>query len=142
MNNRITRIAKETTYVESEPRPGSAEQDLSVLPLTEVVAEISPRGLGNIDLLGNDAVIGTGLDTLVGTFDVLNSPLHVPFDIESETRGLGDGKTEVESDNTGHASKTDEETPAVVDGFGRRGRLAEDLALVGVDDDERDEGGG
>ena len=81
-------------------------------------AEVSPTGLGDIDLGGNNAVIGTLLDTLEVTLDVPNGLLHVTFDIEGETGSLGDSETEVKSDNTGNASETDEETPAVVNGPG------------------------
>ena len=130
---------RKTAYVESEPGPGGTQQNFSVLPLTEVVAEICPAGLGNIDLVGDDAVIGTGLDTLVGTLDVLDSLFHVTFNVESETRGLGDGETEVESDNSGNAAETDKETPAVVNGFWCSSGLREDGILVGGDDDKGDE---
>ena len=75
-------------------------------------------------------------------FDVPDSLLHVTIDIEGETRGFGDSETEVESDNAGDASETDEETPAVVDSGGVGGGLGNDGTLVGMDDDEGDEGGG
>ena len=106
---------RENAYVESEPRPGSAQQNLSVLPLTEVPAEIGPACLGYFDLCGDKAVAGTGLDTLEARIDILDSLVHVTLDIEGETRGLGDSETEVKGDNTGDASETDEETPTVVD---------------------------
>jgi hypothetical protein len=89
--------------------------------LTEVAAEVSPRSLGNIDLVGDEAVIWRGLDALAGNIDVLDGLFHVTFDVEGETRGLWDGETEVESDDTGDASKTDEETPTVVNGLGGSG---------------------
>ena len=89
--------------------------------------------------MGDDAVIGTGLDTLVGTLDVLDSLFHVTFNVESEARGLGDGETEVESDNSGNAAETDKETPAVVNGFWCSSGLREDGILVGGDDDKGDE---
>ena len=133
---------RETTYVESEPRPGATEQNLSIFPPTKVPAEVGPTGFGDINLVGDDAVIGSGLDTLVGTLDIPDGLLHVTFDIKGETRGLGDGETEVKGDNTGNASKTDEETPAEVNAVGGSGGIGENGALVGMDDDEGDEGGG
>ena len=105
-------------------------------------AEVGPARLGNIDFGGDNAVVWAGLDTLPVTFDVLDSLLHVTIDIEGETRGFGDSETEVESDDTGDASETDEETPAIVDGSGVSSGLGDDGALVGMDDDEGDEGGG
>ena len=103
--------------------------------------EVGPTGFGNIDLVGDDAVIGNSLNTFVGTLNVPDGLLHVTLDVEGETGGLGDGETKVEGDNTGDASETDEETPAVVNASGCGGGIMKDATLVGVDDDEGDEGG-
>jgi len=141
VKNQITQIETTGAYVESEPRPGCAEQNLSILPLTEMVAEVFPASLGNIDLGGDNTVIWGSLDTLPVALDIPNSLLHVTLDIEGETRGFWDSKTEVKSDNTGDTSKTDEETPAVVNADGVGGRIRKDGALVCVHDDEGNEGG-
>jgi len=106
-----------------------------------VPAEVSPTGLGDIDLGGDNTVIGTGWDTLEGSLNILDSLLHVTLDIEGETRGLGDSETEIKSDDTRDTSETNEETPAVVNANGVGGGVRKDGALVGVDDDEGDEGG-
>ena len=92
--------------------------------------------------MGDEAVIWTGLDALPVSVDIFDGLLHVTFDVESETGGLWDGETEVESDDTGDTSETDEETPTVVDGFGAARRLGKDGALVGGDDDESYKRGG
>lgn len=91
--------------------------------------------------MGDEAVIGTGLDALPVPVDVLDGLLHVTLDIEGETGGLWDSETEVEGNTTGDASETDEEAPTVVNGYGVRRWLGKDGALVGGDDDEGDEGG-
>ena len=109
---------RERAYIENEPGPSSAEQDLAILPLTEVLAAVSPRGLRDVDLVGDEAIIWTGLNALPVPINVFDSLLHVTLDVEGETRGLGDSETEVESDTGGDASKTDEETPAIVNGYG------------------------
>jgi hypothetical protein len=127
--------------VESEPRPGGAEQNLSILPLAEVVTEVGPGGLGDVDLVGNDAVIGAGLDALPVSIDILDGLPHVTFNIEGETRGLGNGETVVEGDTSGNATETDEETPTVVNSRGLGGRPGQNGILVGCDDDEGDEAG-
>ena len=106
-----------------------------------MVAEIFPASLGNIDLVGDDTVIGSGLDTLPVALDIPNSLLHVSLDIEGETRGFWDSETEVKSDNTGDTSETDEETPAEVNAVGCGGRVLKDGAFVGVHDDEGNKGG-
>lgn len=112
------KIEGEHTHVKGEPRPGSTEQNLSVLPLTKVVTEVGPACLGNFDLVGDHAVVRNGFGSLDGLIDILESLLHVAFDIEGETGCFGDGESEVKRYATGHTSKTDEETPAVVDGSG------------------------
>ena len=132
---------REKAYVESEPGPRSAEQDLSMLPLTEVMAEVSPRGLGDIELVGDESVIFTGWSALQVPINIPEGLPHVTLDIEGETRGLGDSKTEVESDHAGDASKSDEETPAIVNGLGICSGLRKNGALVGCDNDHGDEGG-
>lgn len=104
-------------------------------------AEVGPACLGNFNLGSDNAVIGRCLDTSEGPLDILDSSFHVTFNIEGETRGLGDGETEIKSDNTGNASKTNEETPAVVNSVGFSRGIAKDGALVGVDDDKGDEAG-
>ena len=81
-------------------------------------AEVGPACLGNFDLGGDNAVIGTSLGTFPVTLDIPDSLVHVTVDIEGETRGFGDSETEVKSDNTGDASETDEETPTVVNVIG------------------------
>ena len=86
-----------------------------------MVAEIFPASLGNIDLVGDNTVIRSGLDTLPVALDIPDSLLHVSLDIEGETGGFRDSETEVKSDNTGDASETDEETPAEVNTIGRGG---------------------
>ena len=101
--------------------------------------EVTPAGLGNVNLGGDDTIVGGSLDALPVALDVPNGLLHVTIDIEGETRGFGDGETEIKSDNAGDATETDQETPAVVNG---PGGVCDDGAVVGVDDDEGDEGGG
>ena len=86
-------------------------------------AEVGPACLGNIDLSGDNAIIGTGLNALEGVIDIPESLFHVTLDIKSETRGFCDSETEVEGNNTRNTSETDEETPAVVDGCWGGGRL-------------------
>lgn len=81
-------------------------------------AEVGPACLGNIDLCGDNAVIGSNLATFPVSLDIPDSLIHVTFDIEGETRGFGDSETEVKGNNTGDASETDEETPTVVNVVG------------------------
>jgi hypothetical protein len=141
VKNQTTGIERKGAHVESEPRPGSADQNLSILPLTKVVAEVFPASLGNIDLVGDDTVIRSGRNTLPVALDIPNSLLHVGLDIEGKPRGFWDRETEVKSDNTGDASEANEETPAVVNAVGFGGGVAEDGAFVGVHDDEGNESG-
>ena len=106
-----------------------------------MIAEVGPASPGNVDLGGDDAVIGSGLDTLPVALNVLDGLPHVTLDIEGESRGFGDGETEVKSNDTRDTSETDEETPAEVNAVGRGGGIRKDGAFVGVHDDEGNEGG-
>jgi hypothetical protein len=132
-------VETKDAYVKSEPGPGSTEQYLSVLPLSEVPTEVSPGSLGDIDLVSDEAVVWTSLDALPVSIDILDCLLHVTLDIEGETGCLWDGKTEVEGDAAGNASETDEETPAVINSDGVRRGLGKDGTLVGGNYDECDE---
>lgn len=103
------------THIESEPGVGRADENLRVLPLAEVVPEVGPAGLGCADKL--DSLIGV---LVVGTsgqevVDILGSLVNVALDIHGETGRLGDGETEVESDDGGDNAETDENTPHLVD---------------------------
>lgn len=99
-----------------KPRPSSTEQDLAVLPLTKVPAEVLPRSLG--EFIGA-LVVALGVDNICAGGSegshVLSRLLNVALDIHSVPGGFRDGKTEVESNGTGNAAETDEDTPAVVD---------------------------
>lgn len=111
--------------IEKEPRPSSSEKNLSEAPLSVVAVEIGPRCLGNIEL-------SCGLHSL-NTADLINisstgsfagkvglgicvTPLDVTGNIESVSRGFGDGQTVVEGDASGHGAEADNNTPHSVNG--------------------------
>lgn len=91
--------------------------------------------------MGDNGIVGSECFTLPVSVDIPESLVHVTLDIESETRSFGDGETEVKSDASWNASKTDEETPAVVDRFGIGGGLGKNVVLVSCDDNDRDDAG-
>lgn len=77
----------------------------------------------------------SGVDEVV---NILSSLPDIALDVHSESRGLGNGKTEVESYDTGNTSKTDENPPHLIQ---VRKRIAVNEGTpVGVDDDEGDKG--
>jgi hypothetical protein len=74
--------------------------------------------------------------------DILGSLVHVAFNIHSVTRSLRDGETEVDRSGTRHASKTDKQTPHVIDGLEVvHGIVVEESTLVASNDNEANEGG-
>ena len=85
-----------------------------------------------------DVVAAGGQEVL----DILRSLLDVALDVHCEAGRLGDGETEVEGDDGGNATETDEDTPHLVNVREHARVIVEDGALVAADDDERDEGGG
>ena len=107
----MRRIQIQRTYIEGKPRISTADENLEVRPFRVVSTEISKGSLGGSDTLDP---IGVNCGPVVGLEDVLDisgSLLDVTLDIHGETGRLGDGKTEVKSDNTGYTTKTDEQTP-------------------------------
>lgn len=74
-------------------------------------AEVSPTGLGGIDALDEGVLVNGSLGSFNDVGDIVGCPVDVALNIHGETRGLGDGETEVKRNNTGNAAKTDEDTP-------------------------------
>jgi hypothetical protein len=70
-----------------------------------------------------DGVLVVG-DHSVG---VIGTPLDIGFDIDSVSGSLGDGQSEVESDEGGNTSDTDDSSPSLVDTLEMVERFAEDL---------------
>ena len=116
----------ETDTVESnvkeEPRASRTEQDLSVLPLAIVLAEVAPGSLGDLharcrvahfvdasNLVGNALRGGreVGLDVGSGLDDITR-------DIEGVTWGLRDGQTVVKGNTSGHSAEADDNTPHLI----------------------------
>lgn len=128
-------------HIKGKPRVRGTDEDLEVLPLAKVGHEVAAGSLGRLDTL--DGGIGVNVVGAAGqeVVNILGGLLDIALDIHGETRGLRNGETEVESDDTGHATKTDENAPHLVDlGAGCSG--SDDRRLVGGDDNERDEGSG
>jgi len=109
--------------IEEEPRTSSTEQDLSVLPLGVVAEKVTEGGLGDVELTG---VVAHGLNTgdliwntlgLAGDvcLDIGAGLDDIAADIESVTRSLGDGKTVVKGNAARNGTKTDDDTPHLVD---------------------------
>jgi len=130
------------TNVKSKPRVGSTEKDFEVLELTKVGREISPAGFGGLNALDKKIWVNVGRVVVQDILDVVGGLVDVAFNIHGETGGFWDSQTEVESDNSGDATETDEETPHEVDAVEVcYVSFFEKSALVGRGDDEGDQGG-
>ena len=103
-----------------------------------MTSEISQGSLGQCVssfrvLLGVEYnVTGTVFENgvlVVGDYGVgiVGTPLDIGFDIDSVSGSLGDGQSEVESDEGGNTSDTDDGSPCLVDSLEVVERLAEDL---------------
>lgn len=129
--------------VEREPGPGRAEQDLAVLPLAEVVAEVLPARLGDVESRGRGGCavldVGAGLEEGV---DVGRSLLDVALDVHREARRLGEGEAEVECDRAGNGAETDDEAPDKVEVASVVDRVVQDLLLEGSERRDGDERSG
>jgi len=58
---------------------------------------------------------------------VIGTPLDIGLDIDGVSRSLGNGQSEVESDEGGNTSDTDDGSPCLVDSLEVVERFAEDL---------------
>lgn len=121
-NGRVVQTDTIESNIEQEPGRGSSEQDLSVLPLADVTAEVPPRWLRDVHLRSR---VAHGGDTGDLIWNTLSSSTEVGLnigaslddiagDIEGVTRSLRDGQTEVEGNATWHGTHTDDDTPDLV----------------------------
>jgi len=72
---------------------------------------------------------------------IVDTPLNIGFDVDSVSGSLGDGQSEIESDEGGDTSNTDDRSPCLVDSSEMIEGFADDLGLEGSDGNDRDNGG-
>lgn len=112
--------------IEGEPGPSSTEKNLEVLPLTKVTTEIGERSLGQgvssfhilLCVKRDIAVVALVINILfVGdnSVGIIDTPLDIGFDIECVSGSLGDGQSEVESDEGGDTAQADDDSPCLID---------------------------
>lgn len=129
--------------IESEPGHGGTEENLEVLPLGEVGAEVGEGALGGGGV-GND-----GIGSIILRLEVVAVLLEdggnialglveVVLDIQDVTGGLGNGQTEVDGDEGRQASETNDDTPDIVEVVD----VGLDGGLEGSEEDDGDDTGG
>ena len=72
---------------------------------------------------------------------IVGTPLDIGFDIDSVSGSFRDGQSEVESDEGGNTSDTNDGSPCLVDSLEVVEWLAENLGLKGHDGDDGDDTG-
>ena len=127
--------------VEGEPRVRRTDEELEILPLREVCNEVAAGGLRRLSTLNNRVGVDVVAASSEEVLDVLGRLLDVAFDVHGETGRLGDGETEVESDGTRNAAKTDEDAPHLVYFRVNRRVLGKNGVLVCGNDDEANQCG-
>lgn len=115
-------MGSQLTNVEEEPRSSSTKENLSMLPLGIVSAEIRPTSLRQARIIllrahhsvsrggGSGeaaAALEVGADIRL-SFDV------VPCDVEGESRSLWDGETEIESEDSRNTTDSNDDSPHFV----------------------------
>ena len=101
--------------------------------------EVATASLGCLYTL--DSCVGVDVELASGNnvVDIVGSLPNIALDIHGETRSFRDRETEVESDNTRNATKTDENTPAIVHMFEVIERVVNDVILEGLHRNVRNE---
>ena len=103
-----------SAHVKCEPGVRGSEENFAVLPLSEVVKEVTASSEGSVDpnvlLL---VVVNVSAGRKEGV-DVAGSLLDVALYVHGETGRLREGKAEVESNRARNGTKSDEEPPAEV----------------------------
>jgi hypothetical protein len=94
------------THVQCKPGVGSSDQELHVLPLSEVSKEVPHTGARSIRTL--DDGVGVNVESAVGPniFNVVSGLNDVALNIHGKTGCFRDGKTEVEGNYSRHAAET------------------------------------
>ena len=72
---------------------------------------------------------------------VVDAPLNIGFDVDSISGSLGNGQSEVESDEGGNTTNTDDGSPCLVDASEVVEGFTDDLVLEGSDGDDGDYSG-
>ena len=101
--------------------------------------EVAEASLGCLYTLDRCVWVNVKLASGNNVLDILGCLLYITLDIHSETRSFRDGEAKIESDNTRNTAKTDENTPAIVYMFEIIDRVVNDLLLVPLHHNERNE---
>lgn len=111
------RVESETVEsdIEREPGPSGTEENLAVLPLAKVAAEVGPGRLGGGNVLNGRLSISNVSSRGEECVDVGRSLLDVALDIHGVAGSLGKSETEVEGHGTRNSAETDEETPGEIE---------------------------
>jgi hypothetical protein len=128
------------SYVQDEPGQGSPEQDLSVLPLSKVLAEILPGGFRSLDPLLSGGFVLLISPTGQESLDVGSSTSDILLDVQSVSGGFGDGQSEIKSQEGGDGTEPEQDTPTDVDVFMITGCIVDDMVLEPDGDTESDDG--
>ena len=116
-----------------EPRASRSEKYFAMSPLAVMANKVAPACLGRRETLSGilqDSsaadLVGVTLGSAGGiSFDVLDGLLGIAGHIEGITGSLGNGETEIESNAAWHSTKSDNDTPRLVNS-----KLADTIALT------------
>jgi hypothetical protein len=120
--------------IKSEPGIGTTEEQLAVLPFTEMRDEVTASGFGSFHALNN--CIRVNVESAGGNdvLNVLGSLLDIALDIHGETRGFGNSKPEIQRNDTRNTAQANEYTPAIVNMLELVVVVIDNLILEPVDD--------
>ncbi len=110
--------------------------------MANIIPEVGPAGLGSVDALDVLICFNIRFGAFQDSLDIVGSLIDVALDIHGKPRGFWDSETEIESDASGNAAETDEQTPHVIDGGEVGYRRFKDRIFVSGSDYESDKSSG
>lgn len=105
---------KRATHVQSKPTVRRTKENLEVLPLTKMCAEVTPAGSGSVYALDESFLVNLFVLSSCDVGDIVCRPVNVALNIHGEPRRLRNCETEEKPNDAGDASEADENTPDIV----------------------------
>jgi hypothetical protein len=129
------------TNIKGEPGIRSANKDFEVLPLREVLPEVSPTGFRSLGSLDDSVGIHHELSSRQNVCNVVAGLMDVTLDIHGKTGCFGNSQAEVKSDAARNATDANKKTPHRIDCVEIGSLIVNKFVSVSGNDNIPDKGG-